>query len=111
MVEAREIASWLKDAGAGRVNPRPDQDGEPAPSLSFLEPALGFSVTGYAEDEVELRVFFTAEAAPPWLREADPHGARHIVAIRVRCDQVLAAAETWRRELDDLPARPWAEAG
>jgi hypothetical protein len=32
----------------------------------FLEPALGFSVVAYQEQGLPIRVWFTAEAAPPW---------------------------------------------
>jgi hypothetical protein len=112
MGEARELARWLRDAGKGRIKPDPDHgDHEPEPALSFLEPALGFSVCGQNEEEVAIRVFFTAEAAPPSLREHDPHRARQILSVRLRRDQLLVAAEDWSRELNALPLRPWVEAG
>ena len=110
--EARELARWLRASGEGRVKPDAEYgDHESEPALSFLEPALGFSVCGQDAEEVAVRVYLTAEAAPPWLREHDPHRARRILSVRLRRDQLLVAAEDWDRELNALPARPWVETG
>jgi hypothetical protein len=110
MEEARELAGWLRDAGNGRIAPHPHRDDEaPEPTLSFLEPALGFSIYSHDESELTVRVFLTAEGAPPWLRKDNPHRARHVVDLKVRTDQLLAAAADWSQELNALPARPWVD--
>ena len=97
--EARELATWLHEVAAG-------QDG--GSSLSFPEPVLGLSVTAPAGDEVVVRIRFTAEAAPPWLRDDDPHSVEHAVEVRLRADQLRGAADAWVRELDALPGRSFA---
>jgi hypothetical protein len=107
MEEARELARWLRDAGEGRITPDPDHDDQPEPTLSFLEPALGFSVGDSNDNELAVCVFLTAEGAPPWLRADDPHRARHVVTLRVRTDHLVVAAADWNQELNALPARPW----
>lgn len=113
MEEARELARWLRDAGKGRIAPNPHREGglqeAPEPTLRFLEPALGFSIYKHDEDELTVRVFLTAEGAPPWLRNGDPHHARHVVDLQVRTDQLLAAAADWNQELNALPARLWVD--
>ncbi|MCU7722513.1 hypothetical protein ODJ79_02180 [Actinoplanes sp. KI2] len=99
--EAHELADWLRTAAAGR--------GEP--SLSFMEPALGFAIAGRSDTEVVLRVRFTAEAAPPWLRADNPHSAQCTAELRLRPAQLLAAATAWSRELEALPSRSFADRG
>ena len=112
MAEARELAAWLRAASEGRINPDPHTVGEkPQPSLSFMEPVLGFSVAAHNETGLVVRVYFTAEGAPPRLRDHDPHLAYHIMDLQVHPDELLAAADTWTRQLDALPARPWAKPG
>ena len=61
------------------------------------------------EQALVIRLWFTAEAAPPWLRADDPHHARSIVDLRLNSDQLAAAAREWTRQLNALPGRPWAE--
>jgi hypothetical protein len=107
--EARELAVWLRHAAEGQVAPSRMRRGEQAePSLSFLEPVLGFSIAAHRDTEVVVRVHFTAEAAPPWLRDKDPHSAPYVVELRQRPDELLAAATAWSEELDALPSRSFA---
>jgi hypothetical protein len=104
--EARELAAWLREVATGQVEPdeiATDHDGEP--SLSFMEPPLGFSVSARDGEEFVVRISFAAEAAPPWLHNDDPNSAQYPVELRLRSDQLLAAADTWVRELDALPTR------
>jgi hypothetical protein len=71
--EARALAQWLRDAAENRIPPDPAApDEEPEPSLSFMEPVLGFSLAVRRDDEVVVRAYFMAEGAPPWLRKDDP---------------------------------------
>lgn len=105
--EAHELATWLRQVAAGQVVP--DREGEP--SLAFMEPVLGFSTTARDGDELVVRIYFTAEAAPPWLRDDDPHSAQYAVDLRLRADQILAAADTWTGELDALPSRSFTNTG
>jgi hypothetical protein len=110
MTDARDLADWLFAASEGRVEPAPrGEDGQPEPDLVFLEPALGFSVIAYQEQGLFIRVYFTAEAAPPWLRADDPHHARSIVDLHLNSDRLAAAAREWTRQLNALPSRPWVE--
>jgi hypothetical protein len=110
MADARRLADWLLAASEGRVEPAPrGEDGQPEPDLVFLEPALGFSAVAYQEQGLIIRAYFTAEAAPPWLRADDPHHARAAVDLRLSSDQLAAAASGWTQQLNELPGRPWVE--
>lgn len=109
--EARELAIWLRNAAEGRIAPsrtRPGEDTAAEPSLSFMEPVLGFSIAAHRDNELVVRVHFTAEAAPPRLRVEDPHSAQYAVELRLRPDKLLAAATAWSQELDALPSRSFA---
>ncbi len=99
--EARELATWLRQVASGQIGP--DRGGEP--SLAFMEPALGFSTTARDGDELVVGIHFTAEAAPPWLRDDNPHSAQYTVELPLRVGEILAAADTWTGELDALPSR------
>lgn len=110
MADARHLADWLLAASEGRVEPDPrGEDGQPEPDLVFLEPALGFSVVAYQEQGLIVRVYFTAEAAPPWLLADDPYDARSVVDLHLSSSQLAAAACEWTRQLNALPRRPWVE--
>ena len=107
--EARELTLWLRNAAEGRIAPSRTAPGEQTePSLSFLEPVLGFSVAAHRDDELVLHIHFTAEAAPPWLRIENPHSAQCVVKLRQRPNELLAAATAWSEELDALPSRSFA---
>jgi hypothetical protein len=107
--EARELAIWLRNTAEGRIAPSGTGSREGAePSLSFMEPVLGFSIAAHRNNELVLHVQFTAEAAPPWLRVENPHSAQYAVELRLRSDELLAAATTWSQELDALPSRSFA---
>ncbi len=107
--EARELASWLRDTAEGRLTTSGMESGEQAePSLSFMEPVLGFSTAARGENHLVLRIYFTNEAAPPWLRVEHPHSAHYTVELRLRSDELLAAAAAWSDELDALPSRSFA---
>ncbi len=73
-----------------------------------MEPVLGFSVTAHRNDELVLHVEFAAEAAPPWLRVDNPHSAQYTVELRLRSDELRAAATAWSQELDARPSRTFA---
>jgi hypothetical protein len=110
MTDARNLADWLLAASQGRIDLAPrGEDGQPEPDLVFLEPALGFAVVAYQEQGLLVRVYFTAEAAPPWLRADDPHGARSVVDLHLSGDQLAAAAREWAGQVSALPGRPWVE--
>ncbi|MGK5683818.1 WapI family immunity protein [Actinoplanes sp. URMC 104] len=108
MGEARELATWLGKATRGEVELRTTADHDDEPSLSFMEPHLGFSLTASDGEELVLRIDFTAAAAPPWLREDGPDSDQYAVELRLRADRLRTAAETWTRELDALPSRSFA---
>lgn len=110
MTDARDLADWLHAASEGRIEPATrGEDGQPEPDLVFLEPALGFSVVAYQEGALVLRAFFTAEAAPPWLRADDPHHACSALDLHLSSSHLAAAASEWTRQLNALPSRPWVE--
>ncbi|WP_442935183.1 WapI family immunity protein [Micromonospora sp. CPCC 206061] len=107
--EARELAIWLRNAAQDRIASGRTVPGEQVePSLSFMEPVLGFPVAAHRDDELVLHVEFTAEATPPWLRVENPHSAQYTVELRLRSDELLAAATAWSQELDALPSRTFA---
>ncbi len=107
--EARELATWLRDIADGRITTSGMGPGEQTgSSLSFMEPVLGFSTAARGENQVVLHMEFTAEAAPPWLRLENPHSAQYTVELRLRSDELLAAAAAWSHELDALPSRSFA---
>lgn len=107
--EARELALWLRNAAEGRIASGRTVPGEEVESsLSFMEPVLGFSVPAHRDDELVLHVQFTAEAAPPRLRVENPRSAQYTVELRLRSDELLAAATAWSQELDALPRRTFA---
>jgi len=66
--DALELGSWLREVAAGTVPPSPDAGGEPEGLLDFLEPNLAFSVEGRTADRVQIRIHFSLESVPPWLK-------------------------------------------
>ncbi len=106
--EARELAAWLHAVAEGGVEPGGSAAGpDGGSSLEFLEPLLAFSATARTGDDLVVRVRFTAEAAPPWLRE-DPLSVGCAVELRLTADRLRAVADAWTHELDALPRRSFA---
>jgi hypothetical protein len=105
--EARELATWLHKAARGEVEPRNAADHDGEPSLSFVEPKLGFSITSCGDDELDLLIIFATRAAPPWLRD-DPKCDQYAVEVRLQPSQLLSAADAWTQELNALPSRTFA---
>jgi hypothetical protein len=97
------IGEWLLAAARSEVLPtRPDQD----PALTFLEPALGFSVASYGDQMVTLRVHLTYEAAPPWLNIDERLDIRSFfVELDIGMADLETAAADWNREAIALPRR------
>ncbi|MFJ9606034.1 hypothetical protein ACIRS1_06700 [Kitasatospora sp. NPDC101176] len=113
--ECRGLSRWLRAVAAGRVAVTvPDPDGEPSPSLTFLEPNLAFSLAGRSGGRSLLHVHLSLEAAPPWQcqdgdgsDDEDEGFDLYRFAVELDCgdDALLRAADAWDRDLSPFPSR------
>jgi hypothetical protein len=107
--EAPLIADWFRQASRGQVQPVRDselahawEDG----ALTFLEPALAFSVQEIGELQVLVRVHLAHEAADPDLPEDDKLAEPPpFVRVRATRENLSRAADDWRMELRAWPVR------
>jgi hypothetical protein len=90
--ELKNLVEWLE----GVVGRRPD-----VPELELLEPELKFSVVGDRGDQVTLRINFHLEARPEEYRIDAPTDVDH-VDIKIAREQVRAAAQELKRDLEEL---------
>jgi hypothetical protein len=98
--EAIRLADWLT---------RVAQHDEPpatggAPSLTFTEPNIAFTLASYAGDSAVVRVHLSLESAPPWEQDADL--LSFFLEMTVTSDQLRAAAGQWTAESAAFPERP-----
>ena len=106
--EAREIGDWLRAAADGRVPviETPTEDSEEL--LSFTEPNLGFSVCAREGDSLVVRVHLSLESVAdrPGAGEEAPYDFYgYSVPLRVRRDELLAAAQAWGEDNRPFPER------
>jgi hypothetical protein len=89
------------------VPPSPGAGGEPGELLEFPEPDIAFSVEGRAGGRVRIRVHFSLEALPPWLRGTaeEPGLFEYFVRLDVSADELTRAAESWLLDLAEFPPR------
>lgn len=105
--EAPGIGEWLRAVAAGSVPTSvPDADGDITPDLTFLEPALAFSLAP-SDDKLEhLRVHLTHGLAPPWLDIDDTLNTwAYFVEVAMTKPDILAAASAWQTEMTFFPER------
>jgi hypothetical protein len=80
-------------------------DGDPERLLVFIEPCLAFSPAERQEDRVRLRVHFSPEALPPWLRDTCPDPFDYFVVIDLSAVELAEAADASDIELALFPER------
>jgi|SRR5262245_14099147 len=104
--EAYNLARWLRAAADGSLQPAPapESPADDWPQLDFLDLSLAFSLAARDQGQVVVRAYFTQDAAPPWLDEPASHTGQQVVELRVRPDDLTAAAAEWTKELDALVA-------
>jgi len=63
-MDARELTEWLREAAAGRIEPRanPTED----ELWLFIEPTLALSVESRTKDRVSIRVHLSSVIRPSW---------------------------------------------
>lgn len=105
--EAPILAVWLHDAAEGRVRPTPVADTEMDGVLTFLEPALGFSVASLTDSEVTLRAHLSAEAlAGCPSAHPDPWDLYEFsVLLRLSRTDAKTAAQQWADAIAIYPRR------
>ncbi|MCE0535535.1 hypothetical protein LWF15_08435 [Kineosporia rhizophila] len=104
--EAGELGEWLAGAAQGQVEvvaPEqaavlPDDDESPDAAAIFVEPNLAFSVAGYTEETISLRVHMAYESAPDWAEDI-------IVDLTCPRESVLRAAQEWNAQSAVFPRR------
>ena len=105
--EAEALGTWLADVAAGTGPPSPFGTDEPKQLLIFTEPNIAFSLEQRIADHVQVRVEFSAEALPPWLRSANrPDISEWPVLLDVSVADLAQAADDWKLELTRFPRRP-----
>jgi hypothetical protein len=106
--EAQRLGDWLRAAADGRVPviEPPTEDSEEL--LAFTEPNLGFSVGAREGDSLVVRVHLSLESVADRSEagEEAPYGFyAYSVPLRVRRDQLLAAAQAWDEDNGPFPER------
>ena len=105
--EARQLGDWLRTAAEGRVpvTEAPTEDSENL--LSFTEPNLGFSVRARQDDSLVVRVHLSLEcvADRPGAEEEPYDFYGYSVPLRVRREDLLAAAQAWDDDIRPFPER------
>lgn len=105
--DARALGTWLRGAAAGTVAVSPFGTDEPDEKLLvFSEPNVAFSVESCIGDQIWVRVHFSLEALPPWLRGQQQSGIfGYFVLVDLSTADLADAADTWTRGLADYPER------
>ncbi|HEX9519389.1 MAG TPA: hypothetical protein VF940_24825 [Streptosporangiaceae bacterium] len=72
----------------------------------FTEPNVAFSLQERIADRVRVRVHFSLEALPPWLRGAEqPDIFDFLVLLDMSAAEVAEAASNWNASLNRYPHR------
>lgn len=107
--EVARLAGWLDDIADRRLTRWP--------TVEFTEPNLSFKVRENFGASATLRVYFELESRPPWAAKGWV-GERDVwLDLRVRPEDLRAAADSLRADLVRYPqrgetpeyTRPWAE--
>jgi hypothetical protein len=103
VADLESVDRWLNRAAAKLVLPTGIDDD---PSLTFIEPSLGFSVSSYDSETIGVRVHLTHEFAPPWFDIDEKLSTyTHFVELRVTVINIEAAASEWGSECAALLER------
>jgi len=99
--EAPGIDEWLQAVAADSVPTSvPDAEGDITPDLTFLEPALAFSLAPSDDKLKHVRVHLTHGLAPPWLDIYDALNTwAYFVEVAMTKPDILVAAGVWQREM------------
>jgi hypothetical protein len=98
VVEAKLMASWLRQVGRGQEQASAAADDWP--QVSFLEPNLGMALIARESDRVTIRMFFAHESGIPEMATTDV-----IVDLVVARDDLARAADEWAAALGRFPER------
>jgi hypothetical protein len=100
--DARELTEWLREAAAGRIEPRanPTED----ELWMFLEPTLALSVESRTKDRITIRVHLSSVIRPSWAPAEHDLFETFILMDLSNAELILAAAD-WERELVPYPVR------
>lgn len=100
--EARELAGWLGDVAEGDSEVSPGD----APGLVFTEPCLAFAACRDGLGQVELRVYLSLEAEPPFVMAGERGIHTNYVPFRLSREALTKAAREWAVETARFPVRP-----
>jgi hypothetical protein len=105
--EAPMIAHWLRSAASGLTSPiQRDAENEGTPDLTFVEPALAFTLASSHSNLRHLRVHLTHGLAPPWLDVNEALATWQFFVELVMTDaELLTAADEWDKEFRGLQDR------
>ena len=107
--EARELESWLQGVLAGSVEPTAYGGEMDEKLLDFTEPNLAFSLASRDVGSETIRVHFSLESLPPWLRRNGnaerPDIFDFFVEVRSARSALAEAAASWGQELQAFPIR------
>lgn len=104
--EAAELGRWLNAVADGSVQPSPFGTGQDEQLRVFTEPVVAFSLQERIEERVRIRVHFSLEALPPWLRGAGrPDIFDFFVVLDLPAAELRQAADDWTLNLRQFPPR------
>lgn len=107
--EARELGSWLQGVLAESVQPAAYGGEMDENLLVFTEPNLAFSLASRDDGSATIRVHFSLESLPPWLRgntDAErPDIFDFFVEVQLARSALAEAAASWGREILAFPVR------
>lgn len=103
--EARTLGTWLHEAADGSVAPVPDWTSGDG-LLAFTEPNLALSLEQRAGGRLRIRVHFSLEALPPWLKGANRLDLyEQFLVLDVSSEELETAAAQWDNEHASFPIR------
>lgn len=107
--EARELGSWLKRVLAGSVQPTVYGAEMDEKLLVFTEPNLAFSLASRENGFATIRVHFSLESLPPWLRRSTNAEQVDIfdffVEMQLARSALAEASASWGQEVLAFPTR------
>ncbi|MBH0082687.1 hypothetical protein [Salinibacterium sp. SWN167] len=100
--EARSLGRWLTRAARGLVEPMElSGAGALQPTISHVEPNLGFGLVSFAPAAVVLRVFLWLESQPPSVTSE----MEFFMDLTIAPSDLKQAVAAWETELAEFPLR------